>query len=46
LLGYVCKKHPSWADPVAVLIAIGGITLAVGIFATGTRCFVKRYGGA
>lgn len=44
LLGYVCKKHPSWEDPVAVLITIGGITSALGIFATGRQRFVKRRG--
>jgi hypothetical protein len=45
-VGYVCKTHPSWEDPIAVLIAIGGITLAMAIFATGSRRLVKRYGGA
>jgi hypothetical protein len=27
------RRHPSWEDPVAVLIAIGGIAIAVGIIA-------------
>ena len=31
------SQHPSWEDPVAVLLAIGGVAVAVGIVATGTR---------
>lgn len=29
--------HPSWEDPVAVLIAIGGLAIAVGIMRLGGR---------
>ena len=32
-VAFVCKKHPSWESPVAGLIAIGGIAIAVGIVA-------------
>ena len=28
-------SHPSWDDPVAVLLAVGGLAVAVGIVATG-----------
>lgn len=28
IIGY-CKYHPSWEDPVAVLLAVGGIAVAV-----------------
>jgi hypothetical protein len=31
------SRKPSWEDPVAVLVAIGGIAVAVGILATGRR---------
>lgn len=27
--------HPSWEDPAAVLLALGGVAVAVGIVATG-----------
>jgi hypothetical protein len=27
--------HPAWEDPVAVLIALGGLAVAVGVVATG-----------
>lgn len=30
-------RHPSWEDPAAVLIAIGGIAIAVGIVLTGRK---------
>ena len=29
--------HPSWEDPVAVLLAVGGVAVAVAIVATGQR---------
>jgi hypothetical protein len=29
--GYSQIQHPSWEDPVAVLLAIGGVAVAVGI---------------
>jgi hypothetical protein len=29
------RYHPSWEDPVAVLLAIGGVAIAVGIVSTG-----------
>jgi hypothetical protein len=28
-------RHPTWEDPVAVLLAIGGVAVAVGIITTG-----------
>jgi hypothetical protein len=45
-VAYVCTKHPSWQDPVAGVIAIGGIMFAVGIFAYRSRRFAKRSVGA
>ena len=33
--------HPTWEDPVAVLLALGGVAVAVGIVATGPRYFAK-----
>jgi hypothetical protein len=29
------KKHPSWEDPVAVLLALGGLSVAARIVAAG-----------
>jgi hypothetical protein len=37
----ITPRHPSWEDPVAVLIALGGVTVAVGIVTNGPR-FAKR----
>ena len=34
------RQHPSWEDPAAVLIALGGLAVAVGIF-TYRRNFAK-----
>lgn len=31
------RNHPSWEDPVAVLLAVGGVAVAVAIIATGRR---------
>ena len=41
--GQPCTKkvHPSWEDPVAVLLALGGLAVAVGIGATGRPNFAK-----
>jgi len=33
----VRSTHPSWEDPVAVLLAVGGVAVAVAIVATGRR---------
>jgi hypothetical protein len=37
------RHHPSWEDPTAVAIAIGGIALAVGIVAYGPRSVGERF---
>ena len=34
-------QHPSWEDPAAVLIAVGGIAVAAGILTTRRPNFVK-----
>jgi hypothetical protein len=35
--GYLVRKqeHPSWEDPIAVLLSLGGIAVGAGILATG-----------
>jgi hypothetical protein len=34
---YTYETHPSWEDPVAVLLAIGGVAVAVGIVLAGRQ---------
>lgn len=36
-VGYVCKRQPSWENPVAAFIAVGGIAFALGIVAYRNR---------
>ena len=33
--GYCAPKHPAWEDPMAVLIALGGVAIAAGILTIG-----------
>jgi len=37
----IVQRHPAWEDPVAVLVALGGVAVALGIVTNGLR-FAKR----
>jgi hypothetical protein len=37
----IAPRHPSWEDPVAVMIALGGVAVAVGIVTNRPR-FANR----
>ena len=34
---YRCRYHPSWEDPVALLIVVGGVAVAAGVIAAHRR---------
>jgi hypothetical protein len=34
LFAHPARQHPSWEDPVAVVVAVGGVAVAAGIVAT------------